>query len=808
MTETLLPEPDKTDRPAGLTIAVADADLIMPVGSGRTPLFGRDSEVTRITGLIRRGDVPLLTLTGPGGVGKTRLALAAAAAIGPEFADGVTLVPLAALRDPRLVLPAILQALGLQGSATEPTSERVARFLGSRQILLVLDNFEPVIPAAPALARLLARCPGLRLLVTSRVPLSLSIEHALAIEPLAVPSEELAPSTGDASASPAVRLFMAQATASGANLRLSDATAPIIVAICRRLDGLPLAIELAAARLPTLPLPALLARLDPALPLLTGGSQDRPDRLRTMRGAIAWSHDLLTPSEQMAFGWLSVFVGGFDLAGAEAVIGAGVAQGIGEHASVLAIDLVAALVRNSLLRQVAGMMADQPRYQMLETIREYGQEWLRASGSEDVVREAHARYVLTFAELGIELFSRDYPRVIARLELEHDNIRAALTWADTADETDLLLRLTANMATFWVITGRVREGRYWLDKALRRPARVPTTIRSLVLLAAGRVATAQGELDTAARWLDEALSAAHLLEDQELIARVLLSLGPVDLQNGDLARADARLAEAIARFETVPAETLFAPWMVSVAYSRRGYIALARGHLDQAGHLLTEAMTRQRALNFDWGLGNTMRGLGDTALACGDLNRATGYFWESLSLVDQHGDRRDLPDALAGLADVAARQMDYERAARLYGATDRLRREIGAHADVSDHAITPELLGLTRTALGPDTFRLMWEAGATLPLREVIAGALIVETPPDMSARPPALANAGPDAGLTPRELEVLRLLSQGLSDREIAALLSISPRTVSGHVTNLLNKLGVDSRTAAATLAVRQGWA
>ncbi len=445
---------------------------------------------------------------------------------------------------------------------------------------------------------------------------------------------------------------------------------------------------------------------------------------------------------------------------------------------------------------------------MLETIREYGLEWLRASGSEDVVREAHARYVLTFAEQGIELFSRAYPRVIARLELEHDNIRAALTWADTADETDLLLRLTANMATFWVITGRAREGRYWLDKALLRSTPVPTSVRTLVLLAAGRVATTEGDLDAAARWLDEALSSAHVLADRELIARVLMAFGPVDLQTGDLARADDRLAEALARFTDMPAESTITPWMISIAYNRRGLVALARGHLAQAEHFLVEAMTRQRALGFSWGLSNTLRVLGDVALARDDLDRAAGHFRESLSLVDQHGDRRFLSAALAGLADVAARRTAYERAARLYGLTDRLRREIGAHTDDSDRPITPELLELTRTALGPETFQLAWEAGETLPPRDVIAEALIVETPPDTSDSPADVGNAGPGAGLTARELEVLRLLSQRLSDREIARRLSISPRTVSGHVTNLLNKLGVESRTAAATLAVRQGWA
>jgi predicted ATPase/transcriptional regulator with XRE-family HTH domain len=425
-----------------------------------TRLIGREAEVAAIWARLASRDERLVTVTGPGGSGKTRLAIEVAVRVAGQFADGVVFVDLSPLTDSTLVLPTIASTLGVREVAGQPLHETLATFLAPKRLLLLLDNCERVLAAAPDIATLLAASPGLVILVTSREPLHVRGEREFPLLPLAVPAADHRLTVEELAQVPAITLFVERVTAGLPDLALTEDNAAAIATICRRLDGLPLAIELAAARVKVLPPAALLARLEKRLPLLTGGGRDLPARQRTMRDAIAWSYDLLRPEEQALFRRLAVFAGGFTLAAAEAVT---------EPSEALSVlDGVVVIVEQSLLRQSASSEAE-PRYQMLETVREFGLERLASAGESVLVRGQHARYFLQLSEgrsRGIPILMD--PETLARMAPEQDNARLALAWFEEQDDSDALLELSAMLYGLWLARGLHQEGLIWLNRALER----------------------------------------------------------------------------------------------------------------------------------------------------------------------------------------------------------------------------------------------------------------------------------------------------------------------------------------------------
>ena len=663
-------------------------------------LVGRDDEIAAIAALLTDETVRIVTLTGPGGVGKTRLALAVAERMTGAFPDGVVFVDLAPLRDPALVPETVAAALGLDRPGTAAPLDFLRRVLADRHVLILFDNFEHLLTAAPIVTDLLRAGPGLKALVTSREALRLRGEREYQVLPLAVPNLATAGWREETIRSASVRLFVLRATETQADFSLTEENAFAVAGICRELEGLPLAIELAAPRIKVLPIPALLARLERRLPLLTGGSRDSPERQRTLRDAIAWSYDLLSPDEQALFRRLAVFLGGWTLEAAEAV--AGGEGGKGEwnagdptaepggaspspprsplppfppsHPPPATLALIASLVDKSLVRRDDAEA--ETRFSMLETIREYAAEQLHAEPGEDAAaRASHARFFLTLAEDAHGgLVGAAQAAWLDRLDAEDANIRAALSWAVEQGEADLALRGSRALWRYWTSRGRLREGRAWLERALALPgtAAVSPAVRADAHNALGNLLGDSGEFTSARTQYEAALALRREFQDSEAIAGALNNLGLIAAWLGDYDTATALHTESL----TLRQER-FDPFAVALSLSNLGDVHLAQGDFARAQELQDEALRLRDRAQDALGSAYSRYNLGEIARLQGDTAAAAAHLGESLRRFEELGDRIGIAYAESSLGELAAREGDSVHAAELLGQALRTRGEIG-----------------------------------------------------------------------------------------------------------------------------------
>jgi predicted ATPase/class 3 adenylate cyclase len=653
-----------------------------------TSFIGREEEIASVCSLLRRADVRLVTLSGPGGTGKTRLGLQVAAQLLNEFEDGVFFVSLAAISTVGLVAFTIAEAFGVKEVAGQPILETLEDYLRPRQILLVLDNFEQVITAAPVVTELLTAAPQLKVLVTSREVLLIYGEHEFPVLPFTLPDLDRLPPQSDVFVSvlskyAAVKLFVERAQAARPDFYLVDENARTVAEICARLDGLPLAIELAAACSRTFSPQAILARLTGAvgpssLRMLTGSLRDLPARQRTLRGAIDWSYNLLDMGEKKLFTRLAVFVGGCTTEAVEVVCN------IGGDLSMDVLDGLTSLVNKSML-QPAMKIEGEPRFTMLETIREYALERLEASGEARLLRQYHAGYYLTLAGRA-EPELRAGPQQVAwldRLEQEHGNLRAALTWSLERGEGEIALLLSSALWRFWYWHSHLSEGSHWLDLALtatRHYKQMPT-VRVRVLNGAGNLASARGDYEHAKALLEEglALGREQGMASKADLAPLLNTLGTVTVNQGDYQQARMFYEECLALQREREDQ-------VGIAHvlNNLGVVVSNQGDYKQAQTFLEESLARFRELGIKWGIAYTLGNLGRAALCLGDYAQATTQIEESLALCQELGDRDGVAECLARLGGVAAAQSDAERAVALYRESLSLYQQVGDKPGVAE----------------------------------------------------------------------------------------------------------------------------
>ncbi len=786
------PAPGSINDPAPIPTSPWSAGLgLPPILLPRTPLLGRERDIATARNLLLDDDVPLVALIGPGGVGKTRLALQLAHDLAGHFGDGATFVDLAPTRDSGLVPGEIAQVLGIRDHGDIPTVDRLTSALRNRHVLLVLDNLEHLTEAAPLFARMLTACPNLTILVTSRAVLHVSGEHVIVVSPLLLPETNDFGRSNPLHKYSAIQLFVARAQAARSGFKLSEANAEAIVAICRSLDGLPLAIELAAARVAALSPAEVRDRLDRRLPFLTGGGRDAPARHQSMTATIAWSHDLLSQPDRVVFRRLAIFAGGFSLAAAETVTQSGDAPNL--HV----VDCIGSLVDQSLVVQ-----KDNPhghtRFLMLETVREYATVRLAESGEEVETRRRLADYVLTLSE------ERDegVPQLpwLERIESDHDNIRAVLDWSIVRGDIETAQRLVAALwIYFWSIRGYFREGRSWADRTRALGSGSSPRLNLEVLFAASNLAWHSGGIEQSISLAREALAIARQSGDALLIGMALHHLAKAVADQPDLEDTVQLYEQALVHL--AGAVTIDEQRTAAAATHNLAVETARRGDSDCAEILAARALERWREISSKWGTAGTLTMLADTARERGDPARAISVGQEALAICRDLQDKMILIDAVRVIAYSAA---NYPActvlAARLLANANVVSEDFGIVAQQDEQAFLDRETAKLRTTLGDSRFSAAWAEGRAMPLEQAIADAMALGPSSSVVTDQPARHR------ITPRELDVLGLVAEGSSDREIAEVLFISRRTVNAHVASILARLDVPTRQAAVKKARETG--
>ena len=683
-----------------------------------TPLVGRERELKEVCDLLPGEGVRLLTLTGPGGIGKTRLGLQVAAELLDEFEDGVFFVALAPITDPSLVASAIAEPLGVVEAGDQPLEESLKGYLRGKELLLLMDNFEQVLGATPLVGELLSVCPKLKVLATSRSVLRVYGEQEYPVPPLELPDHKRLPSVERLTQYEAVRLFIERAKAASPDFSVTNENAPAVAEICVRLDGLPLAIELAAARIKLLTPRAMLERLGSRLKLVTGGARNLPERQRTLKSTIEWSHALLEEGEHVLFARLAVFAGGRTLEAIEAICDA---RG---DLPVDTLDGVSSLLDKSLLRQEEGPESE-PRFVMLETIHEYARERLQASGEAEEIRRLHAEYFLGLAEEAeLELSGADQLACLERLEAEHDNMRAALSWS-LEKEPETALRLAGALARFWEMRAHFLEGSGWLEAALRQSDRVDaattdSATRAKLLSEAGTFAFFRTDFEHAIVLHGEALKLYRELGDDSGVAFALLCLGAQHMEKGDPERAVPFLEEALALSHRIGDKRNIASTLHNLAEVER-----QRGNYERAKTLGMQSIALSREMEDKWDLAVVVGWLGLLAVWSGeDYDLAERSLEEALALDRELGNWAYGAYCLESFAGLAGARAQGARAAQLWGAAEALRTNIGAPLPHDARLLYEPSMAATRAQLGEAAWEAAFAQGMAMAPEEAAEYAL------------------------------------------------------------------------------------